>query len=129
MPSGPEQLISGEDFGFAIDFIYNSYAINFLQSGAEELISGEDYGFAVDFTDNSFAINLPLNAEGVESVGEVGTVNVKEGAGVSVGGVEGLGLVGNSFSILIWAQVDTNQNPSWTAVADTQSPNWTRIVT
>jgi hypothetical protein len=99
-----------------------------MPSGPEQLLSGENYGFAVDFTDNSFAINLPLNAEGVESVGEVGTVNVKEGVGVSVGGVEGLGLVGNSFSILIWAQVDTNQNPSWTAVADTQSPNWTRIV-
>lgn len=128
MPSGSEQLISGEDYGFAIDFTDNSYAITFLQSGAEELISGEDYGFAVDFTDNSSAINLPLNAVGVESFGQVGTVSVKEGAGVYVGGTEGLGLVGNSFSILIWAQVDTNQSPIWAAVTDTQSPNWTRIV-
>ena len=117
MPSGSEQLISGEDYGFAVDFTDNSYAITLLQSGAEELISGEDYGFSVDFTDNSSAINLPLNAVGVESFGQVGTVNVKEGVGVSVGGTEGLGLVGNSFLIFIWSQVNTNQNPNWTQIA------------
>jgi hypothetical protein len=116
MPSGSEQLLSGENYGFAIDFTDNSYAITFLQSGAEELISGEDYGFAVDFTDNSSAINLPLNVDGVESFGQVGTVSVKEGAGVYVGGTEGLGLVGNSFLIFIWTQVNTNQNPNWTRI-------------
>jgi hypothetical protein len=100
-----------------------------MPNGAEQLISGEDSGFALDFTDNSYAISFPLNAVGVESVGQVGTVDVEEGVGVYVNGTEALGLVGDSFLIFAWSQISTNQNPSWTAVADTQSPNWTRIVT
>jgi len=98
-----------------------------MPNNADQLISGEDSGFALDFTDNSYALNFPLNAVGVESVGQVGTVDVKEGVGVYVSGTEGLGLVGDSFLIFAWSQVSTNQNPSWTAVADTQSPNWTQI--
>ena len=98
-----------------------------MPNGAEQLISGEDSGFALDFTDNSYAISLPLNAVGVDSIGQVGTVDVKEGVGVSVSGAEGLGLVGNSFLIFIWSQVNTNQSPSWAAVTDNQSPNWTQI--
>lgn len=98
-----------------------------MPNGAEQLISGEDSGFALDFIDNSSAISLPLNVVGVESVGQVGTVNVEEGVGVFVNGAEGIGLVGDSFLIFIWTQVNTNQSPSWAAVTDTQSPNWTQI--
>lgn len=98
-----------------------------MSNGAEQLISGEDSGFALDFIDNSSAISFPLNVVGVNSVGQVGTVDVKEGVSVFVSGAEGLGLVGNSFQIFIWSQVDTNQSPSWAAVTDIQSPNWTQI--
>lgn len=94
---------------------------------AEELITGEDYGFALDFTDNSSAINLPLNVTGVNASGEVGSVQTKQGTTFGVNGVEGTGVVGNSFSVFIWSQVNTNQSSAWAPVADAQSPNWTQI--
>lgn len=94
---------------------------------AEQLITGEDYGFALDFTDNSFAINLPLNVTGVNASGEVGSVQTKQGTTFNVNGVACTGVVSNLFSVFIWSQVNTNQTPAWAPVTDAQSPNWTQI--
>jgi hypothetical protein len=51
-------------------------------------------------------------------------------------GVQAVGQVG---SVLVWSQIDDNQNPNWVNVndsqtggwsdiIDTQSPNWTEIL-
>jgi len=28
---------------------------------------------------------------------------------------------------LVWGEIDSSQDPSWTGVTDTQDPNWTDI--
>ena len=54
----------------------------------------------------------------------LGTVTTQSDANVSVTGVAATGNVG---SVLVWGEIDDNQNPNWQDINRTQSPSWGNI--
>jgi len=55
----------------------------------------------------------------------LGTVIIAVNAVVTPVGVQATGQIGN---VLVWSQIDPDQNPNWTGINDGQTPNWTDII-
>lgn len=58
---------------------------------------------------------------GVSATGAIGTTSIQAGARVYVTGVQAVGIV---QSVLVWGQINDNQNADWQPIDDTQSGGW-----
>jgi hypothetical protein len=60
----------------------------------------------------AIGIGVPVN--GVQAVGKIGDVNISAGVTVNLTGVQATGIIGQ---VLVWGQVDDDQDPNWHLIA------------
>lgn len=76
------------------------------------------FGFSTyaetSYAQSSVIVNVEPVVTGVQATGAIGNVSIKLSAVASVTGVSASLSTAN---VLVWSEIDTNQNPNWVEIA------------
>ena len=74
--------------------------------------------------EGAWSTGFPVPVTGLAATGGLSSVTVTAAADVPVTGLAGTGVTGN---VLVWSEINPDQNPSWAETTPNQTPEWTKI--
>jgi hypothetical protein len=76
------------------------------------------------WNEGAWSTLLPVPVTGLAGTGGLGSVTATAAADVAVTGLAATGVTGN---VLVWSEINPDQNPSWAGTTPNQTPEWTEI--